>query len=87
MSKEMIKEYVDNLRRSDIKLYALWKGIPLSNEEVDLLYEYINKHWYILLYGNELPILEDLKTKLDTNTYQKLERLYYESKQKYRDYL
>lgn len=87
MKKELLQEYVDNLRRSDIKIYALFKGIPLSNEEVDLLYDTIITDWYTLCYGNELPVLESLKSRLDLNTYNKLERLYYESKQKYRDYL
>ncbi|MGI6329819.1 MAG: hypothetical protein ACOXZR_03080 [Bacilli bacterium] len=76
MYEYLIKEYIEQLKLKDIKEFAKNNGINLTNEETTIIYDYLKNHWRTIYYGNPKPILEELKERLNSQTYTKLENLY-----------
>ncbi len=76
MKEKLINEYVKRLTIEDVNKFALSNGIDLKEDDLNLLYKYIKNEWHTIIYGNPRSILDDLKNKLDTNTYAKIEALY-----------
>lgn len=87
MIEKLIVQYVDRLTSADIDDFARKNGIILDNDELDLIYYHIKHNWRTIVYGNPKPILEDLKTKVNNTSYQKIENLYVNFKNKYSSYL
>lgn len=87
MIEKLIIQYVDRMTLSDIDDFARKNGIVLNKDEIDLVYHHIKNNWRTIVYGNPKPILEDLKSKFDNLTYQKIEHLYVQFKNKYSNYL
>lgn len=87
MIEKLIIQYIDRMTYSDVDDFARKNGIVLNNEEIDLIYHHIKNNWRTIVYGNPKPILEDLKGKFDNLTYQKIEHLYVQFKNKYSNYL
>lgn len=87
MIEKLIVQYVDRLTSADIDDFARKNGIILDNDELDLIYYHIKHNWRTIVYGNPKPILEDLKTKVNNTSYQKIENLYVDFKNKYSSYL
>ena len=87
MIEKLIIQYVDRMTTSDIEDFARKNGIVLANDELELVYRHIKNDWRTIVYGNPKPILEELKNKVDNLTYQKIENLYIEFKNKYSSYL
>lgn len=83
----LIKQYINRMTFNDIDSFAKENGILLKTEELELIYGYIKRDWRTIVYGNPRSILDDLKIKLDTFTYKKIEELYIHFKDKYSDYL
>lgn len=86
MKKFFIKKYVDKITISDIEKFAKSNNILLSQNELSYIYQLIKENWEQIL-NNDDSILLKLKTKFDNDTYQKIEKLYYEYKKKYKKYL
>jgi hypothetical protein len=82
MNIYLINEYVKRLTKDDIVKFAKSQGIILENEEVDTIYTYIKKYYKTFIYGNPRPILDELKSKVKPITYNKIETLYKEFKDK-----
>ena len=78
MKKFFIKKYVDKITISDIEKFAKSNNILLSQNELSYIYQLIKENWEQIL-NNDDSILLKLKTKFDNDTYQKIEKLYYES--------
>ena len=87
MSEFLIKNYVSKLTLSEIDSFSRKQGLSLSDEELKLIYDYIKSDWHTIVYGNPRPILDSLKSKLDDFSYNKIEKLYVEFKEKYKNYL
>ena len=87
MNEFLIKNYISRLKPDDINLFAKKHGIELNEEELKLVEQHIRKDWHTIIYGNPRPILDNLKAKLKNNAYQKIENLYVEFKNKYKNYL
>lgn len=79
----LINEYVNRLTISEIRNFAFKKGIDLTDEETDIIYEYTKKHWRTFVHGNPRAILDELKNKVRPFTYNKIETLYIEARDKY----
>ena len=79
----LISEYINRITKDEIKQFAYKKGVELTEEETNIIYEYTKKHWRTFLHGNPRSILDELKTKLKSFTYNKIETLYIEAKNKY----
>lgn len=87
MIEKLIIQYIDRMTTGDIDEFAKKNGIVLGNDELNLVYRHIKNDWRTIVYGNPKPILEELKNKVDSLTYQKIENLYVEFKNKYSYYL
>lgn len=87
MNEFLIKNYISKLTLNDINTFARKNGIELKEEELKLIEKYIRNDWRTIIYGNPRPILNELKEKLNQIEYQKIENLYIEFKEKYKNYL
>ena len=67
--------------------FALKNGINLSEEELIYIYNVIKKEYQTIIYGNPRPILDDVKSKVEPLTYEKIENLYARFYEKYKNYL
>ena len=81
MYKEFIKKYIPYLTVEHIEKYARIKHIPISSEEAQIIYTFIQQHSFELL-ENDTTILQ-LKGLLSDDLYQRIVCLYYENKSKY----
>ena len=67
----------------DVNNFALKNGIILKDKEVKVIYDHIKNNWRTIVFGNPRGILDDLKEKLDSTSYQKIESLYIYFKNRY----
>ena len=87
MNEFLIKNYISKLTLNDINTFAIKNGIELNEEELKIIEKYIRNDWRTIIYGNPRPILNEVKEKLNQIQYQKIENLYVEFKEKYKNYL
>ena len=81
MNKLIIINYIKKLTKNDIYRYCVNNNIPINEEEVDVIYYYIKNRYNDFFEGHELELLEEIKYKVRSFTYNKILELYY----KYRD--
>ncbi len=82
MNIYLINEYVNRLKVSDVTYYAEKQGIILDKDEAKLIYDYIKKDYKTIIYGNPKDILNEIKFKVKPLTYNKIENLYIQFKDK-----
>ena len=82
MNIYLIEDYIKRLNINDIERFAVKQGIPLDQEELNIVYNYIKKEYKTLIYGNPKDILLDIKDKVKPLTYTKIENLYIKFKDK-----
>lgn len=82
MYLELIKKYVNNLKRSDIETYASKNNIKLEQNELELLYNTIKMRWKDI-YMDGISVINEYKSKLKDSTYNKLIELYNNIKRYY----
>lgn len=82
MNDYLLQVYIERLSKDDINTFAINKGITLEKDELDIIYDYLKKHWRTFYYGNPKAQLEELKSKLSKPTYSKIETLYIEAKER-----
>lgn len=87
MNEFLIKNFISKLTLDEIETFSKKQGIDLNNEELKLIEKHIKQNWRTIIYGNPRPILNELKEKLNEFEYQKIENLYIEFKNKYKNYL
>ena len=78
----LVTEYVKRLRKEDINTFALKQGIILTEDEIDIIFDYIKKDYKTLIYGNPRPLLDEVRQKVRPLTYNKIENLYEQFKDK-----
>ncbi len=78
----LIKEFIDHLTKEDIKHLAKTNGIILNNKEINIIYPLLKKNWRTFYYGNPKKLLEQLKEEINIETFNKLETLYVQLKNK-----
>ena len=83
MKERLISEYVNRMTLEDVNNFALKNGIVLKDNEIKLIYDHIKNNWRTIVFGNPRGILDDLKEKLDSTSYQKVESLYIYFKNRY----
>lgn len=82
MNIYLIEEYVNRLKKSDIRWFSLKQGIILDNEEIEIIYTYVKNNYKTIIYGNPKDILLEIKEKVRPLTYNKIENLYLKFKDK-----
>ncbi len=83
MKERLISEYVNRMNINDVSKFATQNGISLNEKELNIIFNYIKKEYMTICFGNPRPILDDLKTKINPVSYQKIESLYIFFKEKY----
>lgn len=83
VKERLISEYVNRMTLEDVNNFALKNGIILKDKEVKVIYDHIKNNWRTIVFGNPRGILDDLKEKLDSTSYQKVESLYIYFKNRY----
>jgi len=82
MNIYLINEYVKRMTKDDIVKFSTLQGIILEEQELDTIYNYAKKYYKTFIYGNPRPILDELKHKVKPMTYNKIENLYSQFKDK-----
>lgn len=81
MNDYLLQVYIERLSKDDINSFAKNKGITLESDELEVIYDYLKRHWRTFYYGNPKDLLEELKSKLSNITYSKIEALYIQAKE------
>lgn len=71
----IIKKYINYLKKEDIVNFAKKEGVNLSNIELDTIYNVIKTRWEEI-YVNGTKVINEYKDKLNKITYDKLIELY-----------
>ena len=82
MNQYIIKKYISKITKQNIIDYANTQNISLTNNEINIIYDYIKNKSNIFLEGQHEQILKELKQKLTPLTYNKIEQLYQQYKNK-----
>ena len=82
MNKLIIINYIKKLSKDDIIKYAKNNSIPLTDDEVQVIYYYIKNRYNDFFEGHELELLEEIKYKVKAATYNKIVELYLKYKDK-----
>ena len=83
MYENLIRNYVNKMTFDDVKKFASIKNINASLEEMQIVYEFIKKHYDKILHEDYKFIDENLKNKISPNLYNRLLILLQEEKKKY----
>lgn len=75
MKEKIIKSYIKSISKDDIMNYAKKNNINLTNKELDIIYFEI-KNNYNDIINNPNEALYNIKSKVSSNTYDKLYELY-----------
>ncbi len=78
----LIKQYIDKLTVNDVIELCKTKNIKISEIDAEILLNTAQKHWMTFYKGEPSKIINTLKDKLDTSTYNKLLKVYLEYKNK-----
>lgn len=78
----LIKKYIENITEQDIYNFALNEGIKLMDHETKIIYVYLKNYYQVFLNEDATFLFEELKEKLNPNTYNKLIELYNKYKKK-----
>lgn len=76
MNLFLIEKYIQRIKKEDIYNYALSQGITLDNSELETLYYYLKNYYKPFLKGNQIELLEEIKSKVKPATASKIEELY-----------
>ncbi len=83
----LIGQFVERMTDDDIDRFAKQNGITLTKEEICIFSTYIKRDWRTLVHGNPRKIFDEVESKLEPATYQKMIELYRYFKEKYQNYL
>lgn len=86
MIEKFILNYIDKIKKEDIINFGNKYNINLNSSETEFIFNNIKNNWQELIYGNPIAIFNELK-KISPSNYQKIEELYVEFKNKYKNYL
>ena len=87
MKDKLLKNYIKNLKKEDIKLFATNNNIIISNKELDIIYDTIKNEYENLLNGNHDQVFNKLNNKVSSDNYDKIINLFFEYKKKYSQFL
>ncbi len=78
----LLKNYVDRLKKEDIVNFAIKENILLDKNELEVVYHNI-KTRFKDIYDDGLKVIEENKNSLKETTYRKLKELYENTKRNY----
>lgn len=80
--KEIVRKYINKLTKNDLEKFAKKNGIAYTNEELNIVYDFIVANYNELLNEN-IRVFERIKDKISPALYKTLLNLYIEYKQRY----
>jgi len=75
MYKQLLKSYIEKLKKEDIIKYIESNNYQVSDKDIDTIYFYIKNYWQDFFNNNE-KIWNKLKNDISTNTYIEITKLY-----------
>ena len=82
MNRLLIYQYINKIKKEDIRKYSLTQNINLTDNELDIIYDYIkNKTSKVLDNPEEISV--EIKDKVSIPVYNKIMELY----NKYKDFI
>lgn len=82
MQKQILKSYIDKLKKEDIIKFINNNNYQVSDMEINTIYFYIKNYWEEL-FDNSEEIWKKLQNDVSKNTYLELMKLY----KKYKKYI
>ncbi len=82
MYEIIIRDYINKLTEEDIIKYGKKKNINISDEEAKILYVYSKNYWKEFYKDNPTDLIEELKEKLNPDTFNKLYKIYQKLKER-----
>ena len=76
VNKLIIVNYIKELTKEDIYKYCSVNNIPINDDEVDVIYYYIKTKYKRFLDGYHDEILNDIKYKVRSYTYNRIIEAY-----------
>jgi hypothetical protein len=76
MEELFLKSYVSRLTKEDIIEYLKKEDIKVTENEINIIYEYIKKYFMIFYKGDPTYLFDELRNKLNEETYNKALELY-----------
>lgn len=83
MKDKLIKNYINNLKKEDISVFATNNNITLNDTELSIIYDTIKNDYESILYGNHDKVFSELQNKVSPDNYDKIINLFFEYKKKY----
>ena len=87
MKDKLLKNYINKLKKEDIKLFATNNNITLNDNELSIIYDTIKNDYESILYGNHDKVFNELKSRVSSDNYDKIINLFFEYKKKYDQFL
>ena len=84
---KIIENYINNLNKNDIILFANKNNINLSNKELDYIYNTIKKDYKLLLSDNYNIIFKNASNVIAHDKLKKIYNLFLDYRNKYINYL
>ena len=75
MNKQLILNYINKIKKEDINSFSLKQGISLTDNELNIIYDYL-KNDSIRLLNKPLNVINEIKEKVNNNVYNKIIELY-----------
>lgn len=83
----IIKDYINKINIYDIISFAHLNNVTLNDDEANVLLFYLKNNWEDILYKDPLPIIQGLEQKIGKTKADIIVSLFYNYKEKYKDYL
>ena len=83
MNIYLLEKYIDKITKEDINNFALSKGVMVSEHDLDVIYNYVKRDYKTFVYGNQRAILDKLKEEVELGTYNQIELLFLQYKDKF----
>ncbi len=78
----IISKYINKLAKDDINKFALSQNIKLTNDELNIIYNHIKNDYQTFLTKDPNIILNQVKTEVREEVYNKIIELYNQYKDK-----
>ena len=82
MNKLIIINYIKKLTKNDIYKYCKNTNIPITDDEINVIYYYIKNKYNMFFDGYHKELLNEIKYKVKSATYNKILELYNQYKDK-----
>ena len=87
MFYKIILNYIKNLNKSDILIFATNNNIKLTNSELDYIYNEVKNNYKILLSNDYEKIFFNAKNYIEEEKLKKIYNLFLDYRNKYKNYL